>query len=368
MKKETFGVGVIGCGNICGTYFKNLKKFSFIEVRACADIDRKRADEKALEFGIAKACSVKEILADDSIDIILNLTIPAVHAEINLAALMAGKHVYCEKPLAITRADALKVVQLAHKKRLLVGCAPDTVLGAGIQTCKKLIEDGWIGKPVAATAFMMGHGPEAWHPNPFFFYEKGAGPLFDMGPYYITALLTLLGPVDTIASMAIKGFSERLVTCKEHFGEKITVKTPTHVAGNLQFKSGAVGTLITSFDVWSSSLPRIEIYGTEGTISVPDPNSFGGPAFLKRMNDAERKEVSLAFGYSESFRGLGLADMARSISTGRPHRANDALAYHTVEIMEGMLESSQKKEFYTMKSTFKQPEMFPTGLVDGMLD
>jgi predicted dehydrogenase len=259
-------------------FFRNLA------LGACADIVPERAKQKAEEFDVPKACSVDELIDDPEVDIVLNLTIPKVHGEIALAALKEGKHVYNEKPLAPTREEGKKMLKLAKRKKLRIGCAPDTFLGGGIQTCRKIIDDGWIGQPIAAAAFMMGHGPENWHLDPDFFYQPGGGPMFDMGPYYLTTLINLLGPVKRVVGSATQGFNQRKITNPEKpkFGAVIKVNTPTHVVGILEFKSGAVGNLIMSFDVWASQLPRIEIYGTEGTLSVPDPNTFGGPIRIRR--------------------------------------------------------------------------------------
>ena len=372
IKKETnmkpTKIGVIGCGTICGIYFTSLRKFPTVEVAACADIDIKKAKAKAAEFSVPRACTVDELLADKDISLVVNLTIPVVHAEVSIRALNAGKHVYSEKPLATTRKDAARVIEVAKRKKLRIGCAPDTVLGGGIQTCKKIIDDGWIGKPVAATAFMMGHGPEAWHPNPFFFYEPGAGPLFDVGPYYVAALITLLGPVKTVASMARMSFKQRLATSKEHFGKTIEVKTPTHVAGTLEFANGAIGTLITSFDVWGTKTPRIEIYGSEATLAVPDPNTFGGPIQIRRMGIAEFVDIPVMFPYAENFRGLGAADIVHAVMNKRDHRANGEIAYHSVDVMESLLEASKAQKHLKIKSSCKRPALMPLGRAMGMLD
>ncbi len=356
-------VGIIGCGNISGIYLKNCSQlFSIIEVAACADIDMERAKAKAAEFSIPKACTPAELLADEEIQIVLNLTIPKAHAEICLAALEAGKSVYVEKPLAITREDGKKIIDLAASKGLLVGCAPDTFLGGGIQTCRKLIDDGWIGQPVAATAFMTCHGHESWHPDPEFYYKVGGGPMFDMGPYYLTALVNLIGPVKRVTGSARITFPERIITSQPKNGAHITVDVPTHVAGVLDFQNGAVGTIITSFDVWHAQLPRIEIYGTEGTISVPDPNSFGGPVYLRRSDAVQWSEIPLSHAYADNSRGLGVADMAYSMLNGGKHRACGELAYHVLEIMHGFHDASAQGKHYELKSTCDKPAALPAGI------
>jgi len=349
-------VGIVGCGNISSIYLKNLSTiFDVTEVVACADIQIDRAKAKAQEFGIPKACSLAEILADKEIDIIVNLTTPEVHTEINIAALESGKHVYCEKPLAIWGSDGLKAIELAEKKGLLIGGAPDTFLGAGIQTCIKIIEDGLIGKVVAATAFMMCHGHEGWHPDPAFYYKTGGGPMFDMGPYYLTALISMIGPISRVSGSTKVTFEERLITSQPKNGEIIKVEVPTHVAGIVDFKNGAVGTIITSFDVWHSKLPRIEIYGSEGSLSVPDPNTFGGPVTMRRYDEKEWKEMPLTHQYSENSRGLGVADMAYAILNNRTHRASGNLTYHVLDVMHAIHESSEKGKHVDLVSTCTKP-------------
>ncbi len=347
------GVGIIGCGNISEIYLKNCRAFPELTLIACADADSARAEAKAAAHGI-RALSVAALLADPTIEIVVNLTPPAAHAEINLAALEAGKHVYTEKPLAVSREDGRRTVALARAKGLRVGGAPDTFLGAGLQTCRQLLDEGAIGVPVAATAFMPGHGPEAWHPDPEFFYKQGAGPLFDMGPYYLTALVSLLGPVARITGSARISFPERLITSKAHYGEVIQVETPTHVVGVLDFASGVVGTLITSFDIWAANLPRIEIYGSGGTLSVPDPNTFGGPVRLWQREGGWR-DVPLSHDYAENSRGLGAADLARAARSGQPHRANGDLAYHVLDVMHTILEASEAGRHLTPESTCERP-------------
>ena len=243
-------IGIIGCGNISGIYFENLKKFENVDLSACADLFSAASAKASEKWGI-KAVSVKELLADKSIKIVVNLTIPKAHAEVALAAVKAGKCVHNEKPLTIDRKDAQKLLKLAKSKKLLVGCAPDTFLGGSHQTCRKIIEDGIIGEPVAATAFMMCHGHESWHPAPEFYYKAGGGPMLDMGPYYVTALVNMMGPVERVSGSAKITFKERLITSQPKNGTKIKVATPTHIAGIMDFKNGAIGTIITSFDVWS---------------------------------------------------------------------------------------------------------------------
>ncbi|MBM7582516.1 putative dehydrogenase [Caldicoprobacter guelmensis] len=362
-------VGIVGCGNISGIYLKNCsQRFEILEVVACADLVLERAQARAKEFDIPKVCSVEELLADPEIDIVVNLTVPKAHAQICIAALEAGKNVYVEKPLAITREEGKKILDIAKAKGLLVGCAPDTFLGAGLQTCRKLIDDGWIGEPVAATAFMVCHGHESWHPDPEFYYQVGGGPMFDMGPYYLTALISLIGPIRRVTASARITFPERTITSQPKYGTKIKVETPTHIAGIMDFENGAVGTIITSFDIWNANLPRIEIYGSEGTLSVPDPNTFGGPVLVRRQGASEWKEIPLTHGYADNSRGIGVADMAYALLTGRPHRANGEMAYHVLDVMQGFLDASERGSHYLVHSSCSRPAPLPLGLSNGVLD
>ena len=361
-------IGVIGCGNISDIYLEAKKKFDILDIVACADLDLERAQAQAQKHNIPKVCTTQELLADPDIEIVLNITIPKAHAEVALAAVAAGKSVYNEKPLTITREDGAKLLQLARRKGVRVGGAPDTFLGAGLQTCRKLIDDGMIGEPVAATAFMLGHGPESWHPSPEFYYEVGGGPMFDMGPYYLTALVSLLGPVRRVTGSARVSFAERLITSQPKYGKKVTVETPTHVVGVLDFAAGAVGTIITSFDVWAHNLPRIEIYGSEGSLSAPDPNTFGGPVRVRRAGANEWSDVPLAYGYAENSRGLGVADMAHALRSGRSHRANGDLAFHVLDIMHAIHDASSESRHIELKSTCQRPAAFPLNLPPRLLD
>ena len=305
----------------------------------------------------------EELLADPAIDIVLNLTIPAAHGAVALQALEAGKHVYNEKPLATERADAQRMLALAESNGLRVGCAPDTFLGGGLQTCLQLIESGVIGEPVGATAFMPSSGPESWHPNPEFFYQRGAGPMFDMGPYYLTALIALLGPVRRVTGSARVTRAQREITSQPLQGTLITVNTPTFISGVMDFASGPVGTIITTFDVHAAQLPRIEVYGTSGTLSVPDPNTFGGPVRVWTTETREWRDVELTHGYAENSRGIGVADMAEAIVTGRDHRANGALAYHVLDLMHAFHDASNEERHITMQSTCARPAALPAGWV-----
>lgn len=361
-------VGVIGCGNISPIYLKSGPKFEILEIVACADKIVERAESRAKEFGVPRACTVKELLADPEIEIVINLTTPDAHAEVGFQVLEAGKCVYNEKPLAITREDGKALLALAEEKGVLIGGAPDTFLGAGIQTCRKLIDDGWIGEPVAATAFMLNRGHESWHPDPEFYYYVGGGPMFDMGPYYLTALVNLIGPVRRATGSARITFPERTITSEKKYGTKIKVEVPTHIASVLDFASGAVGTLVTSFDVWGAHVPRIEIYGSAGSLSVPDPNTFGGPVFLLRAGSREWQQVPLAYGYDENSRGLGVADMAHALRSGRKHRANGKLTYHVLDVMHAVHDASREDKHVMLESSCERPALFPLGMRPGVLD
>ncbi len=352
---EQVSVGVIGCGKISSIYFQAPRTFDILKIVACSDQIKERAESQAAEFGIPKVLSVEEMLADPEIEVVLNLTIPQAHAELGMAALEAGKSVYGEKPLALNRDQGQALLRLAQERHLYIGSAPDTFLGGGIQTCIELINSGAIGTPIAATAFFMSHGPENWHPDPNFFYQPGAGPLFDMGPYYLTALIAMLGPVQRVSSATRITFPERVIGSQPHEGEIIKVNTPTHIAGTLEFANGAIASLITSFDVWAHHLPNIEIYGTEGSLRVPDPNTFGGPVLLRRMDEPEWHEVTLTHGYTVNSRGIGLADMAHALRTGTPHRASEALAYHVLDIMQTLHESAREGRHLTLTSSCERP-------------
>ncbi|MCK5759363.1 MAG: Gfo/Idh/MocA family oxidoreductase, partial [Clostridiales bacterium] len=275
-------VGIVGCGAISGIYLKNLTHmFKNTYVKAVCDLDREKAEKAAAEYGIENVYALEEMLADDDVAIIVNLTTPKAHYSICKKALEAGKHVYVEKPLCVEFEEGRELVILAAEKGLMIGAAPDTFLGAGIQTCINIINTGKIGQPTSATAFMMWPGHESWHPDPEFYYKKGGGPMFDMGPYYLTALVNMLGSVDSVAGMTGMAFEERTITSKKKFGKKVEVEVPTHINGMLKFKNRVVGNIITSFDVLGHHMPRIEVHGTEGSLSVPDPNTFGGPVLIK---------------------------------------------------------------------------------------
>jgi len=349
-------VGIVGCGAISGIYLTNLTNmFTNIEITGVCDLIDDRAEKAAKEYNLKKYKNMHDMFADDNVEIVLNLTRPYEHFDVNMAAIAAGKNVYAEKPLGATLEEGIKAREAAEKKGVRLGGAPDTFLGAGIQTCRKLIDDGYIGRPVAATAFMVCRGHETWHPDPEFYYQFGGGPMMDMGPYYITALVNLLGSVKTVSGIAKKSFETRRITSQPHFGKVVDVEVHTHVAGQLSFTNGAVGTIIQSFDVHAHNLPIIEIYGTEGTLSVPDPNYFGGPIKLYRPEHGEFLEMPITFGFSENCRGLGLSDMARAISEKAKPRADVDLTFHVLEVMTAFDRSSETRSHIDITSAPKRP-------------
>ena len=363
---EKTKIGIIGCGNISGIYFQAGKTFDILEIKGCADMVMERAEAKAEEHG-CKAMTVDQLLADPEIKIVVNLTIPNAHASVAQAAVEAKKSVHNEKPLTITREEGKKLLATAKANNVRVGGAPDTFMGAGIQTCRKLIDDGWIGEPIGATAFMLCHGHEGWHPDPEFYYKVGGGPMFDMGPYYLTALVNLLGPVKRVTGSARATFPTRTIGSQPKRGEVISVDTPTHIAGVMDFATGAVGTIVTSFDVWSGQHPPIEIYGTLGSMQVPDPNGFGGTVRIFRPG-SDWVEVPLAFGYADNSRGIGVADMAYALRSGRKHRASGELAYHVLDLMHAFHDASNEGKHIMVESTCERPAILPLGLTHGQLD
>jgi len=363
-------IGIAGIGNISGVYLDNLSDIfgKRVKLSAVTDLFADRAKKAAADYGLRACASVDEMVNSADVDIIVNLTQPQYHYGVALAALNAGKHVYNEKPLCVKREEAARLVQAAAAKKLRLGGAPDTFMGPGLQTCRKIIDDGWIGRPVAANACMLCHGPEHWHPAPEFYYKAGGGPMFDMGPYYLSALVYLLGPVSRICGSAQKGQGERLISSEPLNGTKIAVEVATHVAGVLDFACGAVGVIITSFDVWSSSAPCIEIYGTEGTLQVPEPNYFRGEVRLRRFRDENWSLIPLMLNEPDNpadrdkqqrlnaLRGIGVVDMAEAIEQGRPHRASAEMAYHVLDIMHGIHDASASGAYYHVQSACERPE------------
>jgi len=368
MKKPR--IGIVGCGDISGIYLTNLTKlFTELEIAGVCDLVDQKAENAISTYGIPrKYKDMHEMFADPPVDIVLNLTRPYEHYDVSMAAIAAGKHVYSEKPLGATLEEGTKIRDAAEAAGVMVGGAPDTFLGAGIQTCRKLIDDGYIGKPIAATAFFACRGHESWHPDPAFYYQFGGGPMLDMGPYYITALVNLIGAVKAVSGMAKKSFPTRRITSQPHYGTIVDVEVATHVAGQMEFADGAIGTIVQSFDVPAHKLPIIEVYGTEGTLSVPDPNTFGGPVMLYRPESKTYMEIPLTFGYANNSRGLGLADMARAIQTDRKARAGVDLTHHVLEVMTGFIKSAETGEHVAISTAPDRPAPMITGLLPGVLD
>jgi predicted dehydrogenase len=361
-------VGIVGCGVISKVYAEKIRALPFLELVACADLERERAEKLAKDHGIPRVLATEELVRDRDVDVVVNLTIPAAHAEVSRTALEAGKSVYSEKPLATTVAEGRALVGCAERRGLRLGCAPDTFLGAGLQTCRKLIDDGAIGEVVAANGFMQSPGPESWHPRPQIFYQRGAGPLLDVGVYYVTALVALLGPVRRVTSGARITHARRMIKSKPHSGEWMAVEEPTHVASVLELSSGPIATLVTSFDVQASRLRNIEIYGSEGTLAVPDPNTFGGAVQIRRAGANEWTDVPYTHANAAQSRGIGLGDMAVAAKSGRAHRASGALALHVLEVMERALDASREGRHREMESACERPAALPAGLADDEFD
>lgn len=354
MRDTPVKVGLIGCGNISEIYLKNDARFDPYQIVAVADLMPDRAQARADAYGVT-AMSVEDLLADPAIEVVLNLTVPMAHAAVDEQAMVTGKSVYSEKPLAVELADGQRLVQIAAAQGVRLGCAPDTFLGAGLQTCRRAIDDGLIGEPVAATAFFQSHGPEKWHPNPEFFYLHGGGPMLDMAPYYLTTLVSLLGPVRRVTGSSRASFTERALGSPGREGERIPVETSTHFAGVLDFAAGPIATLVTSFDVWASEVPRIEVYGSEGTLSVPDPNTFGGPVRLRRAGEETWEELPITLPWDTNSRGLGLADLCAGLRSSEPHRASGELALHVLEIMHAVSTASEMSAHVTIQTAPERP-------------
>lgn len=353
-------VGVIGVGNISAQYFAEFPTLPGLRLEAVADLDLARAAVVAAEQGV-RALAVDELLADPAVDVVLNLTIPRAHAEVALRALDAGKHVYGEKPLALTTAEAAPVLARAAERGLRVGSAPDTVLGTGIQTARALLDEGRIGTPVAAAVAWSAPGHELWHPAPAFYYQPGGGPLFDMGPYYLTSLVTFFGPVVRVSGVTGRSARERTVATGPLAGTAVPVDVDTHVTAILEHASGVVSTVTVSFEVWATRIPLFEVHGTAGTLAVPDPNRFSDAVLIATAEDREFREVPAVAGYADAGRGVGLADLARAIETDRPHRASGDLAFHVLEIMEAVVTAGREHAVVTLASTVERPAVVPLG-------
>ncbi|MEV6174034.1 Gfo/Idh/MocA family oxidoreductase [Streptomyces sp. NPDC051954] len=352
---KPLNIGIVGAGKISGAYLSTLERLTSLRLTAVTDLDPGRAEAVAMQarHEVAVVPDVAALVVRDDVDAVLNLTIPAAHAEVTLAVLAAGKHVYGEKPLAVSRQEADAVLTAASGRGLRVGCAPDTVLGTGTQTARKAVDDGLIGRPVAATAFMASAGPEKWHPDPEFYYRKGGGPLLDMGPYYLSALIHLLGPVVRVTGASSRPRTERTIGSGPRVGHSFPVEVDTHITGVLEHAGGALSTLVMSFDMRAARLPRIELHGTDASLSVPDPNGFDGAVEIHRGDGWETLPVSA--GFPDAGRGVGLADLAEALSAGRPHRASAALAAHVLDIMLTLMNAADQGHALPVTSTCERP-------------
>ena len=363
-------VAFIGVGSISGIYLDNLTQvFKGLEIAGVCDLIPERAQNAKEKYHLPRVyADMFEAFQDPGVDIILNLTRPYQHFEVTRLALEHGKHVYTEKPLGISMEEGDALVSLAQKRGLTLGGAPDTFLGAGLQSCRKYIDSGIIGEPVGAAAFMICRGHETWHPVPDFYYQLGGGPMMDMGPYYMTALTSLLGPVERLVSAGKRSFPRRLITSQPHAGTEIKVNVDTYITGILQFASGAVGTLFTTFDVHYPTQARLEIYGSEGTLIAPDPNFFGGPIKVFRPETGKFDELPLLFDYQANSRALGLADMAAAIQSGRSPRAGLQQIHHVLDILTGFERSARSGAWLDMKTAYSRPVPMKKAAMPGVLD
>ena len=351
-------VGIVGCGTIAAAYLHTFGRLSTVKVVAAADLDLARAEAVARDHPGVRALSVDDLLADDEVDLVLNLTIPAAHADIGLRAVAAGKSVYGEKPLASTTAEARRVLDEATLARVRIGCAPDTVLGTGIQTARKAIDDGVIGSPIAATATLGTAGPERWHPSPDFYYSPGGGPLLDMGPYYISALVTMLGPVMSVVGAASRTRASRTIGKGPRQGEVIPVSTDTHVTGVLVHASGVLSTIYMSFDTVATQSARIEVHGEEGSLVVPDPNRFDGDVLVRTLATTDWDTLPVSAGYVGASRGFGVHDLASTAADQEP-RAGGRLAFHVLDVMESLLRSAYEARAVAVQSRSERPHAVP---------
>ena len=364
---QPVGIGIIGTGNISDAYLKAAPQFPVLKIVACADIDMDAARAKAAAYAI-EALTVDDLLADPRVSIVLNLTTPQHHVPVGLRAIAAGKHVYSEKPLAIAFGDGLRLVDAASAKGLRVGCAPDTFLGGSHQTARQAIDAGAIGTPLAGAAFMMVPGHELWHPNPDFYYKPGGGPMFDMGPYYLTCLVNMLGPVASVSGAAKASYSSRTVGSGPRQGESFSVDVPTHISAMMTFQSGAAVTITTSFDVWKHTHGHIEIYGSTGSMLVPDPNQFQGEVQVSEKKGDWTTVPQVHLYGDGNYRIVGLADMAQAIVTGRPHRASHELSLHVLEIMDSILRAADSGQRIELEHPCARPAAMRHDLPFGQLD
>lgn len=364
-RQDLMKVGIIGCGNISPQYFKGGENAANLDIVACADLDHEKAKMRAQEFD-CDALSVADLLAISDIELVVNLTVPVAHVEVGLQILQAGKHAYSEKPFAVDLQDGRKLLSYANDRNLKLGCAPDTFLGGGIQTARKVLDDDLIGDVISGTAVWSSPGHERWHPSPAFYYDVGGGPMLDMGPYYITALVNLLGPVESVAGFSSRFRDRRVATSEKARDLEIEVKVDTHVTGVIRFRNGALVSVIMSFDTVKSRSPLLELHGTEGSLLLPDPNGTSGPVRLFRLGAEDWAEVPLA--YPKNARMIGVVDMVAGIEHGRPHRANGELALHVLEVMLAFEESSRAGRHIEITSDALRPAALPLGLAAWQVD
>ena len=368
-------IGIIGCGDISAAYLKGAARSQLIRVKSCADLRAEAAQARASEYGIT-AVPVEALLADPDIEIVINLTVPLAHGPVSRQIITAGKHVYSEKPLAARFAEGQALMLAAAGEGVRVGCAPDTFLGAAHQACRRAIDAGRIGRPIAGAAAVLSHGMEHWHPNPEFFFKRGGGPIHDIGPYYVTQLVNLLGPITRVSAQASTASPTRTVTSEPRRGQVIEVEVPTTVNGVLSFASGANVALSASWDVWKHQRLPFEIYGTAGTMLVPDPNFFGGAPMVSER-DSEWRELDITAhpfrvpnrtlrsgAEVADYRIIGLLDMAAALHQGRPHRANGDLALHVLEVMDAFERSSVEGRHVMIETPCERPEPLPLGAGD----
>lgn len=369
-------VGIIGCGNISSAYLELAPRFVGYTIVACADINTSLAEAQAAQFG-CRALSVDELLADETIHLVVNLTIPAAHYEVSSAILSAGKHVYSEKPYVLSVQEGSALKALAEKNKLRIGSAPDTFLGGSHQRARECVDADMIGRVVGGSCFFQSHGMEHWHPHPDFFYQVGGGPVLDMGAYYLSNLIQLIGPVKQVVAMASKPFSQRTISSEPRAGEVIPVEIQTTISSILEFENGAQITFGASWDVWASEHNLIELHGTKQSMFVPDPNHFGGNVRVTDGTDEQEFEPMTTLGslnYTDAngdlkanYRGIGLADMAVAINENRVHRCNGDLALHVIDTLMSILASAESGRFEEVTTTCEQPAAMPNAIADTLV-
>ena len=366
-QERRLGVGIIGAGNISSAYIKAMQGFGILDIKGVADMKPAVAEARAAEFGL-NAVPVEALLADPEVAIIVNLTIPRAHVEVGLRAIAAGKHVHGEKPLGVNFAEGQKLIAAARAKGVRVGSAPDTFLGGSHQQCRALIDAGTVGTIVGGSAFFACPGHERWHPDPAFYYDIGGGPVLDMGPYYITDLVNLLGPVKSVMAASATPQKERMIYSAPKHGQMMPVRVATHVVGILSFRSGALIQVTLSFDVPAHAHLPFELYGTEASLLVPDPNIFGGEIKTRTPVEKEWQTVPTRLHYADgNYRSLGVADLAAAILDNRPHRASGDLALHVLEVMEAFARASDSGHPVEITTTVERPAPLAESLVDGKL-